>query len=95
MEPSWSDFKKILRCLEEISQANCSMLHQLSGKMGDFKIALASLTQRMDVMEFEFQQLKAQVLPQHSTSASINHFNIISVQFLLKEHLYFHVFKIL
>jgi hypothetical protein len=70
MEPSWGDFKKVLRHHEEITQANSSTLHQLSSKFGDFEqalanlsiaknqdteLALATLNRRMDVMESEIQ----------------------------------------
>lgn len=41
-------------------------------KFRDFEATMATLSQRMDDLEMDIQQLKAQIFPQHSTSASIN-----------------------
>jgi uncharacterized phage infection (PIP) family protein YhgE len=70
---------------EEIAQSNSSTLHHLSSKFGDFEQALANLTisknqetemaltalnRRMDGMESEIQQIKAQLNPQSMVYAS-------------------------
>jgi hypothetical protein len=44
MEPSWNNFKQVLRRHEEITQSNNSTLRYLSSKFGDLEQALANLT---------------------------------------------------
>jgi hypothetical protein len=74
MDPTLSDFKKVLIHHEEFAQENRATMQQLSSKFGEFKQALATLssskiqdfelslpivTRRMDDMELDIQELKA------------------------------------
>jgi hypothetical protein len=49
-----------------------ALTHMMDTKFGDFEEVLTALTQRMDDMELDIQQLKVQFYPQHSASTSIN-----------------------
>jgi hypothetical protein len=69
MDISWRELRQILRCHEEISEANHSTLHQLSVKVRDLE---QSFTQRIESLETEFLLLRSLVLPQPIQSISIN-----------------------
>jgi hypothetical protein len=76
MEPSYNDFRQVLRRHEEIAQSNSLTLHHLSSRFWDFEQAptnlailrnqeieatLTTLNMRMDGMESEIQQIKGQL----------------------------------
>lgn len=78
MEPTWSDFKHILRRHEEITEAHSTALQQIMARNEDLELTVTNLTQHIENLEAESQFLRSLVLPQPLQSVSINPTSAIS-----------------